>query len=202
MMIEKIHWLGHASFRIDGSQRIYIDPWKLANAPKADLILVTHDHFDHLSKPDIDRIRQQSTQIITTASCRQVLPDARIIRPGQRIELAGISIEAVYAYNVNKKFHPKSGDRAGYIFLLDGVKIYHAGDTDRIPEMKEYRCDIALLPVSGTYVMTAEEAAESAADVQCQTAIPMHWGEIIGSRDDAERFKKLAPCNVIIKEIG
>lgn len=197
-MIEKIHWLGHASFRIDGSKCIYIDPWKLANPIKADLIFVTHDHFDHLSITDIDRIKKPSSQIIAAASCRESLPEARIVRPGQKFEVDGIGVEVVYAYNKDKKFHPRSGDRAGYVITIDGKRIYHAGDTDHIPEMKDIRCDVALLPVSGTYVMTAEEAALAVSDLQCTHAVPMHWGEIIGSRNDAERFKKLASCETVI----
>jgi len=179
---------------------IYIDPWKLSSSIPADYILITHDHFDHFSLPDITRVRKPTSIIVGPETCRFKVPGTTVIAPTDRLVFPDLTIEAVPAYNKNKNFHPRSRDRVGYIIWIDGFRIYHAGDTDHIPEMKSIQCDIALLPVSGTYVMTAEEAAAAVADIGCTAAIPMHWGDLVGSRSDAEKFKKLASCNVIIPD--
>ncbi len=199
-MLNRIQWLGHSSFRFAGNPVIYIDPWKLSSSVPADYILITHDHYDHFSLPDIDRVRKPSTIIIGPETCRFKVPGTTVIAPSDRLDYPGVTIDAVPAYNLNKTFHPRSRDRVGYLIAIDGQRIYHAGDTDHIPEMKSIQCDIALLPVSGTYVMTAEEAAVAVSDIGCTTAIPMHWGDIVGSRSDAEKFRKLAPCMVIVPD--
>lgn len=198
-MLDKIHWLGHDSFRIDSDKIIYIDPWQLSHQPKADLILITHDHYDHCSPSDIAAIQKTDTEIVCVKECRGKLSGKlHIVRPGDKITVQGVDIEAVPAYNPAKKFHPKANGWAGYVITVEGTRIYHAGDTDLIPEMKDIRCDIALLPVSGTYVMTAEEAVKAAAVIKPKTAIPMHWGAIVGGQADAEYFKRHASCQVII----
>jgi L-ascorbate metabolism protein UlaG (beta-lactamase superfamily) len=112
----------------------------------------------------------------------------QIVRPGNKIIVGGIEIEVVPSYNTNKKFHPKPNGWVGFIFKVKGQRIYLAGDTDYIPEMKNFKADIALLPVSGTYVMTAEEAVKAALDIKPKIAIPMHFGSIVGSQNDADRF--------------
>jgi L-ascorbate metabolism protein UlaG (beta-lactamase superfamily) len=188
-MLEKIRWLGHDTFKINGEKIIYTDPFQLAREDRADIILVTHEHRDHCSPEDINKIWGPSTVIIAPADCAAKLKkNYRVIKPGEQIEVLGIKIEAVPSYNTNKTFHTKDRKWVGYIFSVLGKRIYLAGDTDRIPEMKNIHADIALLPVSGTYVMTAEEAVEAALDINPQIAIPMHYGSIIGTRDDAEKF--------------
>ena len=184
-----IHYLGHDSFKIDGEKTIITDPFKLKSEVRADIILITHEHFDHCSPEDVEKVRGEKTVIVTTPDCKAKLKgDIRTVKPGDKLTVEGIEIEAVPSYNTNKKFHPKTNNWVGYIFKVKGVKIYIAGDTDYIPEMKNFRCDIALLPVSGTYVMTAEEAAKAALDIKPKIAIPMHYGEIVGSEDDAKKF--------------
>jgi L-ascorbate metabolism protein UlaG (beta-lactamase superfamily) len=125
-----------------------------------------------------------------------------VIQPGEKLEIDGVIIESLPAYNVNKKFHPKDKEWMGYVITLDGVCIYHAGDTDRIPEMKDVKADVALIPVSGTYVMTADEAAEAVLDVKPAVAIPMHYGTVVGTEKDAQRFAELlkGKVDVLIKK--
>lgn len=201
-MLEGITWLGHASFRIEGPEGVvYIDPWKLEDGPKADLILVTHDHYDHCVPEDIKKITKVGTSIVTTASCANKLTgDVRTVKAGDKITVKGIAIEVVPAYNIGKTFHPKTAGGVGYIITIGGRRIYHAGDTDLIPEMSAIQTDVALLPVGGTYTMTAEEAADAANRIKPAVAVPMHWGDIVGSRADAERFKALAKVPVQILE--
>jgi len=199
-MIENIHWLGHASFRIDGEKTVYIDPWKLRGRPsKADLILITHDHFDHCSPDDVAKIAREGTVIVTVAAAaRKLKGDVKIAKASDRLMAAGIPIEVVPAYNVGKKFHPKRAGYVGFIITVGGQRIYHAGDTDLIPEMEDIQADIALLPVGGTYTMTAEEAAKAANKIKPKVAIPMHYGDIVGSARDAQRFQELAQVEVTI----
>lgn len=188
-VVQKIHWLGHDGFRIDAEKIIYIDPYQIHSTVPADVLLITHDHFDHCSPDDIKKILKPDTVIITDkASAEKLTGDRRIMKPGDQLTVAGLEIEAVPAYNTNKQFHPRADGKLGFILTIDGSRLYHAGDTDRIPEMKNTRAAIALLPVSGTYVMTAEEAAEAALDINPKIAIPMHYGAIVGSADDAQAF--------------
>jgi len=191
-MIENIHWLGHDGFRIDGKATIYVDPWNLnVGAPKADLILITHDHYDHCSPDDVAKISKEDTVIVTiAAAARRLQGDVRVVKAGDSLTVSGTSIEVVPAYNVNKHFHPQSAGHVGFIFTVGDKRIYHAGDTDLIPEMDSIQADIALLPVSGKYVMTADEAVHAAQKVMPQVAIPMHYGAgVAGSIKDAERFR-------------
>jgi L-ascorbate metabolism protein UlaG (beta-lactamase superfamily) len=203
-MAENIFWLGHDSFRLTGEKVVYIDPWKLAlDAVKADVILVTHEHRDHFSPDDIAKISQSGTVVVAPQSvaAKGGVP-VTVVKPGDKITANGVSIEVVPAYNPNKKFHPKNSGHVGYVVTLNGKRIYHAGDTDLIPEMTQIKCDIALLPVSGTYVMTAVEAIEAVHTLQPALAIPMHYGDadVVGTRADAEEFKRLARVPVEILE--
>jgi L-ascorbate metabolism protein UlaG (beta-lactamase superfamily) len=201
-MAENIFWLGHDSFRLVGEKVVYVDPWKLgAGAAQADLILITHDHHDHLSKDDIARISRSDTVVVGPPAVARKLGGKTVVaKPGDRLTAAGIAVEVVPAYNQTKQFHPKSAGFVGYIITLNHRRIYHAGDTDLIPEMAQIKTDIALLPVSGTYVMTAAEAAEAANTIQPALAIPMHYGDpdVVGTRSDAEEFKRLAKVPVEI----
>ncbi|MBI4314281.1 MAG: MBL fold metallo-hydrolase [Candidatus Omnitrophica bacterium] len=192
-----IEWLGHASFRIEKAKKVvYIDPWRLASEPHdADVILITHSHFDHLSVEDVLKVAKPSTVLVGPPDCIQDLAESiatvRRVKPGESLELDGVTVEVVPAYNTNKMHHPKSKNWAGYVVEMGKERVYHAGDTDVIPEMRELEnIDVALLPVSGTYCMTAEEAATAAALINPKMAIPMHYGSLVGTERDAERFKE------------
>lgn len=196
-MIAGIHWIGHASFRIESAVRIYLDPWKLQQTPPADLILVTHGHRDHLSPEDIARIATPGTVIVIAAPyADQLHGDVRPLMAGQSITVGEVAIEAVPSYNTNKPNHPRSAGNVGFIVEVGGRRIYHAGDTDLIPEMSSFRCDVALLPIGGKYTMDVEEALEAVGRIRPKVAIPMHWGDIVGSAKDAERFRSGMPEGV------
>jgi len=191
-LLEKMSWLGHDGFRIDAGKTIYFDPYQITTDLPADIIFITHDHYDHCSPADIQKIQKIDTIIVTSSESAQSLDgDIRIVKPGDRLHLDSISVEAVPSYNINKQFHPRTAAMLGFVITVDGVRVYHAGDTDLIPEMKAIKADIALLPVSGTYVMTAEEAVEAALAINPAVAVPMHYASIIGSAQDAERFARL-----------
>lgn len=196
----ELMWLGHDSFFLKSEGTIvYIDPWNVAGE-KADLIIVTHDHFDHYSKVDIEALKKTGARVFVGSSGG----DYEKVSPGAKFESCGISIETVSAYNVNKfrapgkPFHPKDYCGVGYILEAEGKRIYHAGDTDVIAEMKDIKnIDIALLPVSGTYVMTAEEAFHAAMLIRPKFVAPMHYGSVVGTDGDAKRFLSLCAQNGI-----
>jgi L-ascorbate metabolism protein UlaG (beta-lactamase superfamily) len=192
----RLEWLGHSGFRI-------------SEGPPADLILITHGHYDHFSPQDVERLAREGTWLVAPAAvAERVGGQVVALAPGEGIEpdVAGsVAVRAVAAYNTSKRdddgnlFHPREAGWLGYELNVGGRRVYHAGDTDVIPEMDDVAgTDVALLPVSGTYVMTAGEAAEAARRIQPQVAVPMHWGEHIGTRADAEAFADRAPVPVEI----
>jgi L-ascorbate metabolism protein UlaG (beta-lactamase superfamily) len=190
-VIRKIHWLGHDSILLEGSTVVIVDPYQIETSRKADLILISHDHFDHCSPEDVAKVQKEDSTIVTDQqSAKKLKGDVRVVAPGDRLQVKGVDIEVGPAYNTNKDFHPKQAGMLSFVITLDGVRYYHAGDTDLIPEMKELNVDVAFLPVSGTYVMTADEAVEAARAINPKLAIPMHYGAIVGSEDDAEKFRK------------
>jgi len=202
----KLDYLGHSGFLIQTQNKILaIDPYNVsARVPKADIILITHSHYDHCSIKDIEKISKPNTTIIIPADAQSKITKIKeiqmeIIEPGDNVEIAKIKIQAVPAYNTNKSFHEKKEGWLGYIIKTDSTIIYHAGDTDKIPEMrsltgygKHGNQFIALLPVSGKFVMTAEEAAEVASLLSPDLAVPMHYGAgIAGTLEDAKHFVEL-----------
>lgn len=202
--------IAHDTFRVAGSKVIYTDPFKVSKHDNADIILLSHDHFDHLSLDDLNKVCTPESIIIASTSCEAGLQQVEakgkhFIESGQKLSIDHVTIEAVPAYNINKfrepgkLFHPKDAEGVGFVFEMDGTRVYYAGDTDYIPEMKSIRCDIALLPVSGTYVMTADEAARAAETINPRIAVPMHYAAIVGTEKDAEKFKSaVTNCEVQI----
>jgi L-ascorbate metabolism protein UlaG (beta-lactamase superfamily) len=210
----KFYWLGHDGFRIvSGEKTIYVDPYKISKSQHkrndADLVLISHDHFDHMSLEDLAHVVNSNTTIVCASECagklRGVGKEVKALSPGESTVANGIQVQAVAAYNTNKTFHPKADGKVGFVFSLGGARIYHSGDTDEIPEMSATRPDIALVPVSGTYVMTAGEAAHAVNEriKPTQLAIPMHYGSIVGSEKDAKSFSQgvtVCPVKILQQE--
>jgi len=211
MVIDAVEWLGHSGFRITvGRSVVYIDPYRVpAGSPEADLILVTHGHYDHFSPQDVERLSGDRTWLVgPPAVAERVSGRVHSIVPGERLPdeiVRGVDVAAVAAYNTSKRdaegrvFHPREAGWVGYDLNIRGERVYHSGDTDVIPEMDSVAgVDLALLPVSGIYVMTPDEAAEAARRIQPRVAVPMHWGEHIGTVADARAFAERAPVEVRI----
>jgi L-ascorbate metabolism protein UlaG (beta-lactamase superfamily) len=197
-MLENVRWLGHAGFVVHGKNSVVVvDPFQVRKGEPADVILITHDHYDHCSVEDIRKFAGKNTVIVAPACAAAACPGTvKRIKAGETLDVLGIPIRAVPAYNLKLPNHARDKGHVGYVFTVDGVSFYHAGDTDVIPEMKSIRADVAFLPVGGTVTMGPSEAARAAADVGAKTAVPMHWGSVIGSEEDAELFKKLCKCEV------
>jgi L-ascorbate metabolism protein UlaG (beta-lactamase superfamily) len=182
---------------IANGKNIWIDPFQVSNGnTKADLLFITHAHGDHLSASDIQKVIKPETLVVGPPDCiaRAPVDDSKkmAVAPGETHTIEGIEVEVVPAYNVDKPFHPRSNNWVGYIINVGGRRVYHAGDTDRIPEMKNMRTDVALLPIGGTYTMDAQEAAAAInEDIKPRMAVPMHYGAVVGSDADAQRFKAL-----------
>lgn len=204
MDLDPVHWLGHASFRIDDTRgRIYIDPWKLGTEPPpADLILISHAHDDHFSPDDIRRIRTPATLVCCTADVAKTLKGGvTIVRPGQTTTVGPWPLETIAAFNLGKKFHPQQNGWVGYVITLgDGRRLLHTGDTDALPHHDTLAVDIACIPCGGTYTMNADEAGALARRMRPGAVVPMHWGDIVGERKDAERVKTLYPATVILPQ--
>ncbi len=198
-----LFWSGQSSFRLEASKRIYFDPYQLPGvSPKADIICITHEHFDHCSLDDLGLISTADTLIFTNPAsagklkksglnCKEIV----LLSPGGNAEAGAVRISAVNSYNIGKPFHAKDSAKLGIILAIDGVRFYHAGDTDLIPEMKGYLCDVAFLPVDGTYTMDADGAAQAAMLIKPKLAIPMHYDDV----RKAERFRDLLKGKVEVR---
>jgi L-ascorbate metabolism protein UlaG (beta-lactamase superfamily) len=188
--------------RLTGEKTIYIDPRNISDPKPADAVLISHPHSDHFSPDDIKKISNEKTVIISIPEViSQIEGNKKMILPNEKVFLDKVVIEAVPAYNVNKSFHSKKKDWVGFVIEMNGKKYYYAGDTDSIPEMRFMKnIDIAMLPVGGTYTMNAEEAASIANIFKPKVVIPYHWGEIVGTREDAEKFKSLFHGETVILE--
>jgi L-ascorbate metabolism protein UlaG (beta-lactamase superfamily) len=200
-----LQWLGHAGFKIcHKDDVVYIDPWKLKEgANDATIVCVSHSHHDHYSPDDLKKIWTANTKLISSADVVAKEGKGEILKPGQTIEVAGIKITGIPAYNPAKQFHPKSNNWLGFVIEINSVRIYFAGDTDTIDEMKLLKnIDVALLPVGGKYTMDANEAAQAVKFIRPKRAIPCHFGEVVGGESDAMRFAQAADCDVLLIKPG
>ena len=206
-MLENIEVLCHSSIKINKEKIMYIDPFRInKNYNDADIIFITHDHYDHYSEEDIDKIKKQDTIIVApkklfTKILEKGFEKDNIItvEPNKKYNVKGINFETIPAYNINKQFHPKENAWVGYIIELEGVKYYIAGDTDITPENKEVKCDVAFVPVGGTFTMNYKEAAELVNEIKPKIAIPIHYGSIVGTEQDAIDFSKLLNSDIEYK---
>lgn len=198
-MLENIEVLYHSSIRINKEKIIYIDPFKInKNYNDADIIFITHDHYDHYSEEDIDKVINENTTIIIpdellTKLLRKGINKNAIItvEPNKNYMVQGIKFETISAYNTNKTFHPKENGWVGYIIIINGIRYYIAGDTDITEENKQAKCDVAFVPVGGTYTMDFKEAASLINEIKPKIAIPIHYGSIVGTEQDAIDFIRL-----------
>ncbi len=193
-LFDSVEVLYHSSIRIAGERIVYADPFGVREERHdADLILITHDHFDHFSPEDIRKVQGPATVIVTPASTAKKaaelgLAQAHVIAPGRRLDVLDLTLEAVAAYNTNKPNHPKGNGWVGYVLTMGGARYYIAGDTDDTPEARQVRCDLALFPVGGTYTTDAAEAAQVVNAIRPLAAVPTHYAAIVGSAADARRF--------------
>lgn len=206
----ELEWLGQSGFLIKTKGKIiYIDPYQISASEKADIILITHSHYDHCSIADIQKISKAETTIVCPPDCQSKIAkvekvDMQIIIPGDEINIKDVKIKVIPAYNINKQFHQKSDEFVGYVLQFGEIAVYHAGDTDLIPAMEKltgFKNLVALLPVGGTYTMNVEEAVKAASLIKPAVVVPMHWGSVVGSRADAERFVELCKEEGIKAEV-
>ena len=198
-MLENIEVLYHSSIRINKEKTIYIDPFKIdRNYNDADIVFITHDHYDHYSEEDIDKVINENTTIIIpdellTKLLRKGINKNAIItvEPNKNYMVQGIKFETISAYNTNKTFHPKENGWVGYIIIINGIRYYIAGDTDITEENKQVKCDVAFVPVGGTYTMDFKEAASLINEIKPKIAIPIHYGSVVGTEQDAIDFIRL-----------
>lgn len=203
-MVENIEVLCHSSIRISKEKVIYIDPFKIDKIYNdADIIYITHDHYDHYSEEDIDKVKKQETIIVTPIDLLTKLlskgfkkENIITVEPNKKYEICDIKFETVPAYNINKQFHPKQNNWVGYIIEIKGVRYYIAGDTDITEDNKKVKCDVALIPVGGTYTMDFKEAANLVNSIEPKIAIPTHYGSIVGEIKNGTDFVELLKPNI------
>ena len=194
-MLTRFTWFRQSAYRFDGEGfTVYIDPWGVTDPTPADVVFITHAHFDHFSTEDLDKIRKDGTKIFAPADVAEELSgDVVPVQPGDSVQAGSITGQAVPAYNVAEdrlEMHPKANKWVGYVLTLGGNTYYHAGDTDHVPELDEVKADVAFLPIGGTYTMDAGEAAGLAKSIDPEVAVPMHYGFVVGSPSEADRFAR------------
>lgn len=198
-MLENIEVLCHSSIRINKEKTIYIDPFKVdKNYNDADIIFITHDHFDHYSEEDIKKVKSENTVVVAPKTLlTQLLENGFkqdcivIVEPNKEYTVKGIKFETIPAYNINKQFHPKENGWVGYIIEINDIRYYIAGDTDVNEDNEKVKCDVAFVPVGGTYTMDFKEAANLVNEIKPQIAVPIHYGNVVGTDEDAKEFLKL-----------
>lgn len=205
-MTENIEVFCHSSIKINGSKKIYIDPFRIdENFNDADYVFCTHSHYDHFSPEDIDKVIKRDTKLVMPKSMENEVKgienEVLFVEPNKEYVLDGVKIKTTYAYNENKAFHPKGNLWVGYIVELDNKKYYIAGDTDNVPEIRNIECDVALIPVGGTYTMDYKEAAIFANNINAKVVIPTHYGCIVGDMDNGEKFKSLVKNKEVVLKI-
>jgi L-ascorbate metabolism protein UlaG (beta-lactamase superfamily) len=204
-LLDGITWFRGSSVRIRrNGVEIHVDPLSLDEGSRADLVLLTHPHYDNFSEDDIARVRTPETVLVAPASMKKLLADAdHFMRPGEMLQLDGFDVLAVPAHNVDKKFHTQDNGWLGYVFTIGETTYYHAGDTDFLPSMAGIRCDVAFLPCGGHYTMGVEDAAKAAEACGAELIVPIHWGEPHGTREDIERLAEIFPRRVgILERLG
>jgi L-ascorbate metabolism protein UlaG (beta-lactamase superfamily) len=195
-IMEGVSHLIHAAIRIEKEKVIYIDPFRIDGEPHdADIIFCTHDHFDHLSPKDIEKVKKEGNQTTLVVPLKKAkkfkkydLKEVLPVEPNNRYEADGIVFETVPSYNIDKKFHKKKENHVGFLLNLKDAVYYIAGDTDYIPEMETVKADVVFLPVGGTYTANAGEAAKAANKIAPKVAVPIHFGSVVGNINDAREF--------------
>lgn len=210
-MLEDIEVLCHSSIKINKGKIIYIDPFNInKDYNDADIIFITHDHYDHYSEKDIDKVMKSDTIVVAPKEILKKLIKKGFkeeyiitVEPNGKYNVEGISFETIPAYNVNKQFHPKKNEWVGYIIEINGIHYYIAGDTDITEENRDVKCDVAFVPIGGTYTMDFKEAASLINEIKPKIVVPIHYGSIVGTKQDAIEFAKLLhpeiECEILIK---
>ena len=196
-MLDRFTWFRQSAYRFDGDGfTLYIDPWGVTDPQPADAIFITHAHGDHFSMEDIEKVRKEGTRIFAPRDVADELSgDVVVVQPGDSVQVGSVTGQAVHAYNTAEErleMHPKSNKWVGYVLSLGGNDYYHAGDTDHAPELDEVKADVTFVPIGGTYTMEVVEAAGLVKSIRPQLAVPMHYGFVVGSPSDAERFAQEA----------
>lgn len=187
-MLKGVEVICHSAIKLSGSKIVYIDPYGIENEMHdADFILCTHTHYDHYSPEDIEKVRKKDTILIAPTDMEGIIK----VIPNVKYEIQGLKFKTTYSYNLDKNFHPKENGWVGYLIELDGVIYYITGDTDVVPEIKDVKCDVAFLPVGGTYTMNVEEAADFAKKINAEVIVPTHYGKIVGEKEDGRKFANL-----------
>ena len=210
-MLENIEVLCHSSIRFNKGLIIYFDPFKInKDYHDADIIFITHSHYDHYSEEDISKVIKDNTTIVVPKDLEDMVlqfgfakEHIIVVSPNEEYSVLGINFKTIPAYNTNKNFHPKSNEWVGYIVNLDQTTYYIAGDTDITEENRQVKCDVAFVPIGGTYTMTYSEAAELINEIKPQIAAPIHYGLIVGNKEDANNFANLVDkeieCKILIR---
>ena len=206
-MLEGIEVLCHSSIRFNKEKIIYFDPFKIEkNYNDADVIFITHDHYDHYSEEDIDKVKKSDTIIVVPEDLiikllKKGFKKENIItvKPNERYEIKNMKFETIPAYNTNKQFHPKENEWVGYLIEIDGITYYITGDTDITEENKKIKCDVAFVPVGGTFTMDYKEAAKLINEIKPKVAVPTHYESIVGSKEDGANFSELVDSEIEVE---